>query len=137
MTDFTVETNQNQAQRIFSIVCSRDGKLLATASRDRSVGIYDLSKQEDWQYSTPEILSLPDICSVSTYPVTVAFTSDNKYLLAGYDNGEIYKWPASADILADLICSKISTGTTWSNYFDKKKLPVELKNLNCNSIYKK
>ncbi|MEO6328177.1 MAG: WD40 repeat domain-containing protein [Ginsengibacter sp.] len=139
LTDFYVETNQNQAQRIFSITCSKDGKFLATASWDRNVEINDLSKKEDWQYATPEILSLPDICSAQTYPVTVAFTSDNKYLLAGYHNGEIYKWPASADVLADLICNKISAGsnTTWQNYVDKEELPAELKNLSCNAIQKK
>ena len=32
LTDFTVETNQNQAQRIFSIVFSNNDKLIATAS---------------------------------------------------------------------------------------------------------
>ncbi|HRH48659.1 MAG TPA: WD40 repeat domain-containing protein [Panacibacter sp.] len=138
LADFTVETNQNQAQRIFSIICSRDGKLLATASQDRSVQINDLNKQEDWQYTTPEILTLPDICSAPTYPVTMAFTSDNKYLLAGYHNGEIYKWPVSADIVADLICSKISPGTytTWQQFVDTKNAPVELNKFSCNTFNK-
>ena len=138
MTDFTVEINQNQAQRIFSIVFSNNDKLLATTSWDGTVGIYDLNKQEEWKYATALILSLPDACSAKRFPVSIAFTNDGKYLLAGYNNGEIYKWPVSADFLSELICSKISAGsdTTWQNYIDKKSLPAELKNLNCNAIHK-
>jgi hypothetical protein len=136
MADFSVETNQNQAQRIFSIVSSTDGKLLATASQDRSVQINELDKQEEWKYSTPIILSLPNICEKPTYPVAIAFTNDHRYLLAGYYNGEIYKWPVGADAMAGLICKKIAPGSDMTSvkYIDKKGSAFDIKRYSCNPI---
>jgi WD40 repeat protein len=138
LTDFSLDINQNQNNTIVNIVCSDDGNFIATASRDGSVGIYNPNDDEEWKYSTPLILHLPDSCSVTRNASGVAFSDDHKYVLVGYNNGEIYKWPLSADILANLICERSSatSDSVWGKYIDKKNSPIELNRYNCKLVKK-
>ena len=105
MTDFSTELNQFQTARITDIVFSRDGNYMASTSYDHTVGIWDLTR--NWNSLTPLLFRPPDI---ETNIYCVAFTDSSQYVLSGYWNGKILKWPVNPDILADLICSKVTSG---------------------------
>jgi hypothetical protein len=66
-----------------------------------------------------------------------AFDDKNEYVLAGYWNGKLRKWPVNADILADFICNNVNTTWDTSNVkkvlkqdFDIKKFEQNPCNLN-------
>lgn len=133
LSDFSIETNRNHTRQILTIVCSKDDGFIATASVDGSVMIYEPKKEADWKYSTPLILKLPKPCGdeLEPSPITLAFSDEQQIILAGYNNGAIYKWPVSADRLSDLIHDGINkTGlnsdSLLGEYIDKKASPVNL-----------
>lgn len=136
LTDFSVEFNQSQAGSISDIACSNDGNFIATASEDGSVGIYNIKDEVEWKYNFALVLNFPDALNAGKpklRPTSLAFSNDNKYLLAGYQNGNLYKWPVSAAVLADLICDrvKISSDSVYAKYIDNKARLVEIKNYIC------
>ncbi len=144
LTDFSTEVNRNHTNIITAIVCSNDGNYIATASMDGNVIIYDANKQEEWKYATPLILRLPKPCGGEFVqsPVSLHFSDDNKYVLAGYDNGAIYKWPVSADFLADFICNGLNkinlhTDSVWGAYVDMKTAPIRFNQYSCGKNNKK
>jgi len=138
LTDYGIEINQNQTQTISKIICSNDGNFIASSSFDGSIGVYNINNEENWKYTTPLNLIIPKSCidQLPIIPRSITFSEDNKYLVAGYDGGIIYKWPVSADVLADLICNRISLNwdSVGSKYIDKEIFPIELNGLACKSL---
>ena len=106
LTDFSTEINQFQTARITDIVFSRDGNYMASSSYDRTVGVWNLSK--NWSSSSP--LLFPSPYDIETNIYCVAFNDNSQYVLPGYWNGKILKWPVNPDILADLICRNVNSG---------------------------
>jgi WD40 repeat protein len=104
LNDFSTEFNQFQTARITDIVFSTNGDYMASASYDRTVGVWDM--KNDWNSLTPLLFLSPDI---QTNIYCIAFSDKNEYALAGYWNGKILKWPVNPNILADLICSNVTS----------------------------
>jgi WD40 repeat protein len=105
LTDFSTEFNQFQTARITDIVFSKDGNYMASASYDRTIGIWKM--KNNWNSLTPFLFQSPDI---QTNIYCVAFSDRSDYVLSGYWNGKILKWPVNPDILAHLICSNVPSG---------------------------
>jgi hypothetical protein len=103
MTDFSTDFNQRQAARITDIKFSNDGTYIATASFDRTVGVWDM--KSNWTSLTPLLFPSP---AIQSYIYCVAFDDKNEYVLAGYGDGKIRKWPVNADLLADFICNNVN-----------------------------
>lgn len=134
--NYSTEYNLSQTGRINSIICSIDGNHIASASGDNSIALF--TNNTSWQESTPIILNFSN--TGQNTPATansLCFTENGNYLLAGYNNGKVIKWPVSADILCELICNKpqfnsISNINTWDKYIDKriteKYLGIEINN---------
>ncbi|MBN2350691.1 MAG: hypothetical protein JXJ22_17775 [Bacteroidales bacterium] len=109
-TNKLIYTKKAHVSRIQDINFSPNNQLLATASNDGTIKIWNLRKfderpvviteHEDWVFS-------------------VDFSPDGKYLASSSQNGKIFIWPATANIMADEICPKISRNLTtneWNTY---------------------
>jgi WD40 repeat protein len=104
LADFSTEFNQFQTARITDIVFSRNGNYMASASYDQTIGVWDI--KNNWNSLTPSLFPSPDI---QTNIYCVAFSDSSDYVLSGYWNGKILKWPVNPDILAHLICSNVNS----------------------------
>ncbi|HEV8273771.1 MAG TPA: hypothetical protein VGQ04_20805 [Chitinophagaceae bacterium] len=131
LADFSTEFNQFQTARIIDIVFSTDGNYMASASYDRTIGIWNM--KNNWNSLTPLLFLPPDI---TTNIYCVAFSDSSDYALSGYWNGKIFKWPVNTDVLADLICSNATSGLDTSMIkkimkqdFDIKKFEKDTCNL--------
>ena len=132
LSDFSIEINRNHTDQILTIICSKNDGYVVTASRDGSIMIYEPIKETEWKYSTPLILKLPKPCrdEWEPSPISLAFSDDQQFILAGYNNGAIYKWPVSVDRLSDLIYdginkTRLNYDSVAGEYVDKKTSPVK------------
>jgi len=66
-----------------TLACSPDGRLLASGSSDKTVGI--------WEVSSGKLLRL---LPAAQHPVAVGFTSDSKSVLSAEAGGSIQRWEA-------------------------------------------
>ncbi|HMG66635.1 MAG TPA: hypothetical protein VK588_03080, partial [Chitinophagaceae bacterium] len=136
LSDFSFNSSQYQVSRISDIDFSTDGKYMVSACFDGSIAIWDA--KADWNDAMP--LRLVPIKEQLYYQGTnviafcASFNKTSKYVLAGYSNGKILKWPASADILADLICKKADTSFNaafLSKYINREETIDEIMNYKC------
>jgi WD40 repeat protein len=143
LADFSTENNQYQTARISDITFNNDGNFMASSSFDGSTAIWDM--KNNWSSLTPLVLLPPGQKSFiednksSVY--CVAFSNHSDYVLAGYFNGKILKWPVNMDILADLICSHANASLNTSNLKKVIKREVDFKKIikyscNANSVVK-
>jgi energy-coupling factor transporter ATP-binding protein EcfA2 len=96
--------------RINDIEFSRDSKLMATASFDATVRLWDFTNLDE------EPLILRDH---EQWVWSVGFSPDGNKLLAGCVDNLIRVWPTSMDHMSDQICGKINrnmTGKEWKRY---------------------
>lgn len=96
--------------RINDIEFSRDNKLMATASFDHTVRLWDFTNLDE------EPLIFRDH---EMWVWSVGFSPDGTKLLAGCIDNLIRVWPTSMDHMSDQICEKISrnmTGKEWKRY---------------------
>jgi len=138
--NYKIEKNQNQIARIPSIVCSSNGKYVATGSLDGNVGIYKTDAVEEWKDLIPLVLALPGCQHQGRNVFSVAFSEDNQFILAGYNDGAIYKWPVSSETLSSLICDtrtrskkSINMDSIWSKFVDRKLTRKEQNLYHCKS----
>lgn len=82
--------------RISSLRFSPDDQLLASASLDRSVRVYQMQRLND----QPLVFKAHD-----TWVWDVQFDPSSAVLVAGVSNGDIKKWPVSPSKMAAEICS--------------------------------
>ncbi len=144
LADFSTENNQYQTTRISDITFNSDGNYMASSSFDGSTAIWDM--KNNWSSLTPLVLLAPgqksfieDINKSSVY--CVAFSNYSDYVLAGYFNGKILKWPVNMDILADLICRHANASLNTINLKKVIKREVDFKKIikyscNVNSVVK-
>ncbi len=107
LSDYTIEKNWNQSGRINGLAYSTNGEYLASGSFDGTVAIYTGNiKSLEWKNAKPLILPLSTRDPI--YCFSIDFSTDNNYLLAGYTDGSIQKWPIKTDMLSALICDSVS-----------------------------
>ncbi len=116
-----IQSHQAHTAKITAIAYSPDNKLLATASRDGLVVIWN-EEYKDLPLNTK-------VLNRTLGPVyNIAFTTDGNYLVAGYDDGTILKWPTNMKMLARLICEKVQdtiSQADWDTYIKLKDLKRE------------
>jgi WD40 repeat protein len=96
---------------------SPNGLLLASAGLDKKMQMWVVEHEED----------LPiEMTNNNGNIWDIAFTRDNKYLIASCNSGEIRVWPTDPKALAELVCPKLTRNMTreeWSLYVEKDKDP--------------
>jgi hypothetical protein len=105
--------------RINDIEFSSDGKLMATASFDQTVRLWDFTNLNE----EPLIFRDHDM-----WVWSVGFSHDGNKLFAGCVDNLIRVWPTSTDFMSDQICSRIKrnmTGKEWYRYV-ASDIPYEL-----------
>jgi WD40 repeat protein len=95
---------------ISKLLFNDSGSLLATASYDGSVQL--------WDYN--DLNTLPLIFNDHEAQVwNMAFSKDSNYLMSGCENGNIKVWPTRVDILSNQICDHLNRNmrnTEWNRY---------------------
>ncbi len=106
------ELNAHNA-RINDLAFSKDDKLLASASFDGTIRVYDTNDLE----KAPIVIK-----DYSSWCMTLTFNTNNKYLYAGYVDSNIKKWNiASTDMAAQLLpkINRDMTEAEWQTYVGK------------------
>jgi WD40 repeat protein len=96
--------------RINDLQFSPDDNLLATASYDGTIKIWDGNNLN---------IRPVTIKGHEAWALSLAFNKDGKYLVTGDDAEKIFVWPSKIDYMAEDICSKINRNMTtreWENY---------------------
>ncbi|MDH5597543.1 MAG: hypothetical protein OEY34_00375, partial [Cyclobacteriaceae bacterium] len=96
--------------RVSDIEFSDDGKIMATASLDRTIRIWVLDEIDE----LPIVLDDND-----AYVWDMDFSPDSRYLLAACDDGEMRVWATDPDLMAAKMCGKLSRNMTfeeWETY---------------------
>ncbi len=99
--------------KVTDIAISPNGKLIATASADNSVVIWN---QESW---TTLPITAKALNSTHGFVNSVSFTPDGDYILAGYADGAVLRWPVSLEKMAQIICNYTDgdlTDAEWKKY---------------------
>lgn len=107
LSDYTIENNWNQSGRINNFAYCTNGGYLASGSFDGTVAIYPCDiKNSEWKNAKPLVLAVKTFNP--RYCYSINFSADNNYLLAGYQDGSVQKWPVKAEMLASYICDSAS-----------------------------
>lgn len=111
--------------QIEQIKFSFSGQFMATASKDGDVRLWNMK----------ELTEQPQVLSDHTWVWTVAFTPDDKQLMAGLHNKEetiegvneaIHAWPTQIPMMANELCKKVKQNMSkedWLTYM--RELPYE------------
>ena len=115
----TVAVLSDHKARINDIEFSNDNKLMATASFDGTVRLWDFNNLNE----EPLILRDHDM-----WVWSVGFSHDGNKLFAGCVDNLIRVWPTNMDFMSNQICGKINrnmTGKEWYRYV-ASDIPYEL-----------
>lgn len=119
-------TLSGHTSQIEQIKFSFSGQFMATASKDGTVRLWNLKALNEQ----------PQVLSDHTWVWSVAFTQDDRQLVAGLHNKEetvegvneaIHAWPTQILMMADELCKKVKQNMTkedWVLYM--RELPYEL-----------
>jgi WD40 repeat protein len=89
---------------------SPDDRQIATSSFDKTVKIWDAANLNN----RPIIIN-----KHTTWVLSVAFSSDGRFLISSDEDGNIYYWPTHAIYMAEQMCGKITRNMTqreWETY---------------------
>jgi len=111
MKDYRLTSHFPHTRKITDIAFNTDGTMLATASNDGQIVIWDTKNWNSEYYNWLPLNPRNTWTSRSLGTVNcISFTPDGDYVLAGYGDGTLLRWPVSMNMLADLICE--SAGET-------------------------
>ncbi len=137
LVDYSAESNQYQTTRISEIAFSNKGNYLLSSSHDKTLAVWDMN--QEWSSVTPLLLSPLGDESKKSAVLCVAPGIDDNYILAGYADGRMMKWPINVKVLANLVCDKITTGLNNSNLrkvVKQNNAFQALEKYNCNTLNK-
>ncbi len=121
--------------QIEQIKFSNSGKFMATASKDGDVRLWNIN----------ELNEQPQVLSDHTWVWSVAFTPDDRQLIAGLHNKEetvegvneaIHAWPTQIPMMANELCKKVKRNMTkdeWSQYMRELTYESTCPNLPANN----
>ena len=96
---------------ISNIQFSKDGSLLATASLDGTIQL--------WEFNNINNLPITFSDHGGNYVWDIAFSPDGKYLVSGCENGLIKIWPTKIEMLSSQICDYLHRNMSiaeWERY---------------------
>lgn len=105
-----ITTLVGHSSTITDIKFSSDGRSIATASKDRTIRLWNRNR------INAQPITLRDHDS---WVWSVAFSPDNKQLLAGTQETEVRAWPTSIAAMTAIICEKINRNLTkeeWNTF---------------------
>lgn len=111
---------------VTDISVSDDGKWIATSSSDNTIVVWD---RKTWR---PMPITTNVLNTSHGFINGVSFSPEGKFLLAGYEDGTVLRWPISLEILDQLICEEINQNLSdndWTEY--AKNLIVNQDEYNC------
>jgi WD40 repeat protein len=97
---------------IYALAISRDGRMLATGSLDRTVRLWDIESEQ--AIGAPLPGPGPGVGAVAPY-----FTPDGSGLIASYNTGLAYRWDIRPESLARQACEVASrrlTRAEWEEF---------------------
>ncbi|MDH5382423.1 MAG: hypothetical protein OEW75_16325, partial [Cyclobacteriaceae bacterium] len=102
---------------------SEDGRFMATASRDRTIRLWNMS----------QLNQVPvELRDHDAQVTSIAFTPDNNQLMAGMYNASIKNWPTRIDEMSSLMCGnnhiiRNMSEDEWIQYVGElTKIPYEV-----------
>lgn len=96
--------------RVSDIEFNKSGSLMATASLDRTIQMWVMSKLEELPISMTDN---------DAYIWDIEFSPDSNYILAACGDGEIRRWPTNPELMARDMCKMLERNLTeeeWKTY---------------------
>jgi WD40 repeat protein len=90
--------NNGHTGSVWNVAISPDGKTIASASADATIGLWDLATGRTVH---------PALTGHSKGVRTVAFSPDGRYLVSGGEDGQIILWDGSQDFSSTILFSKL------------------------------
>jgi WD40 repeat protein len=109
-TNNIITVKAHTPKRITDIALSPDNDLLATASYDGTIKIWNANNLN---------ISPVEIRAHEAWAHSLAFNRNGRYLISGDTQDRIFVWASRTDYMADQICGKITrnmTANEWEDY---------------------
>lgn len=108
LKDYSITSHFLHTRKITEIAFNSAGTMLATSSNDGQVVIWESDdwNSDDWNWLPLNPRNLWTNRSLGNANC-ISFTPEGDYVLAGYQDGTLLRWPTSMNMLADLICDSV------------------------------
>lgn len=96
--------------KITDIKFSPDGHYMAVSSYNKTIRVWNMKNLSDQPY----------VLSLSGWATSMSFSPDSRFLFGGgFKGGEVKVWPMNIDVMANRLCSLLTTNLTkdqWEMY---------------------